>query len=73
MADYHADVAELFTRQGAAHPAALAIRAADRFEVEAVRAQWALFERQLDEAGQAYQARTAGQRPIVAPDLRSGS
>jgi transposase len=46
-AHYNADIAELFTAQGEQHLADLAMSAADRFEVEALQEQLALFQKQL--------------------------
>ena len=50
LAQYNADVAELFTRRGQEHLATVAFSEADRFEVQALQEQLALFTRQIKEA-----------------------
>ena len=50
LADYNADVPELFTEAGAAHLAGVKMTAADRFEASALQEQQALFAGQLHEA-----------------------
>ena len=49
MAQYNADIAELFTQRGYDYLAELALGASDRFETDALLKQLRLFERQLDE------------------------
>jgi transposase len=49
LAHYNADVAELFTRKGQEHLAAVAMSAADRFEVQQLQAELELFTTQLQE------------------------
>jgi transposase len=50
LAQYNADVAELFTRRGQEYLATMPFNAADRFEVQALQEQLALFSRQIKEA-----------------------
>ena len=47
LAHYNADIAGLFTRQGKAYLAKLALGASDHFEITALQEQLALFVRQL--------------------------
>ena len=49
MAQYNADIAELFTRRGNAYWTELALGSSDRFETDALWEQLKLFQRQLDE------------------------
>jgi len=49
LAHYNADIAELFTRRGRTYLAKLAISDSDRFEVDALEEQLALYERQVKE------------------------
>ncbi len=50
LAHYNADIAELFTREGEKHLAAVSLSPADRFAVQALGEQLGLFQRQLREA-----------------------
>jgi transposase len=50
LGHYNADIAELFTKRGSEYLAALSLSPADRFTVQALQEQLALFQRQLREA-----------------------
>ncbi len=50
LGHYNADIAELFTRKGEQYLAAVPLSPADRFTVQALQEQLALFQRQLREA-----------------------
>jgi transposase len=69
-AQYNADIAGLFTRQGRKHLAELAMSVADRFEVEALVEQLALFTRQLREA-EAELTRFAESAPLAEREARA--
>lgn len=70
MAQYNADIAELFTQRGYDYLAELALGASDRFETDALLEQLRLFERQLNEvdAGLAKFAETA---PLAEREARA--
>jgi len=70
MAQYNADIAELFTRQGNAYLAELALGASDRFETDALLEQLRLFERQLD-AVDAELAKFAETAPLAEREARA--
>lgn len=70
LAQYNADIAELFTRQGNAYLAELALGASDRFETDALLEQMRLFERQLGEAD-AELAKFAQTAPLVEQEARA--
>ena len=69
-AQYNADMANLFTRQGRKHLAELAMSSADRFEVEALEEQLALLERQLREV-EAELAKFARSGPLTEREARA--
>jgi transposase len=52
LGHYNADIAALFTRQGEQYLTAVPLSPADRFTVQALREQLALFQRQLHETAQ---------------------
>jgi transposase len=70
LGHYNADIAELFTRKGSQHLASVPLSPADRFAVQALQEQLALFQRQLREADQQLQqfAETA---PLAEQEARA--
>lgn len=70
LADYNADVPELFTEAGAAHLAGVKMTAADRFEASALQEQQALFAGQLHEADREL-VRFACTAPVAEREARA--
>jgi len=70
MAQYNADIADLFTRRGQAHLADLAMGECDRFETNALVEQMKLFERQLRQADAAL-AKFAKTAPLAEREARA--
>jgi transposase len=70
LGHYNADIAELFTRRGTEYLAALAISMADRFTVQALQEQLALFQRQLREADRRL-AQFAETAPLAEREARA--
>jgi transposase len=69
-AHYNADIAEMFTRRGEKHLAALAMSGADRFEVLALQEELALFERQRKEVDRQLQ-QFAAKAPLPEREARA--
>jgi transposase len=70
LGHYNADIAELFTRKGSQHLAAVPLSPADRFTVQALQEQLALFQRQLREADRQL-AQFAETAPLVEKEGRA--
>lgn len=70
LAQYNADIAELFTRRGNAYLAELALGASDRFETDALLEQLTLFGRQLS-AVDAELAKFAETAPLAEREARA--
>jgi transposase len=70
LGHYNADIADLFTRKGQEHLAAVPLSPADRFTVQALQEQLTLFERQLREADRQL-ARFAETAPLVEQEARA--
>jgi|WetSurMetagenome_2_1015567.scaffolds.fasta_scaffold137227_2 transposase len=69
LGHYNADIAELFTQKGEQHLAAAPLSPADRFTVQALQDQLALFQHQLGEADRQL-ARFAETAPLVECEAR---
>jgi len=70
LAQYNADIAELFTRRGKTYLAELALGRSDRFETGALLEQLQLFERQLNEVD-AELAKFAETAPLAELEARA--
>ena len=70
LAQYNADIAELFTRRGKTYLAEVALGASDRFETDALLEQLELFKRQLNEVD-AELAKFAETAPLAEREARA--
>jgi transposase len=70
LGHYNADIAELFTRKGQEYLATVPLSPADRFTVQALQEQLALFERQVREADRQL-AQFAATAPLVEEEARA--
>ena len=69
LANYNADIADLFTDAGQEHLAKIALSVADRFEVQQLQEQWHLYERQLRQVDQEL-AKFAAAAPAAEQEAR---
>ena len=70
LGHYNADIADLFTRKGEQHLAVVPLSPADRFTIQALQEQLALFQRQLREADRQL-AQFAESAPLVEREARA--
>ncbi len=70
LGHYNADIAQLFTPQGEQYLAGVSLSSADRFTVQALQEQLALFQRQLREADRRL-AQFAETAPLVEQEARA--